>query len=1155
MHNIKFLTLNIRGINDQNKANFLKDYLGTSGVDICFIQETHIDSSDTVDELGNLFVDFFCYFTIRFDKTKGVGILVKKNLCANMSVLSTHYDLDSRFLRVEIKINEVILNLINIYAPNVESEQLNFINNMYEVCSNVKNIIMAGDFNAVSKAKDRIGSRIKNLKKYEIEWNCFFKNNNLLESEYEKMDLKNEEKMTWTNNEVSSRIDKLYYSKELKIKCKYYDIRETSKSDHKAVFINCKILEIVKKKENISKFRPWRLNNIILEDIKVNKNVEEICSKIPSLKDRHGKIWYDYFIEEIIKFLKTKSKEYENIVNKEKNELFEELEKVNKTRFKSKEEYIEKKNNLSDKLDAHYENKRITLEAKFKDERRKFCKQPTKTLIESISKRSNANEIRIFKKSDGELTEDKDEILKDLFKFYQDLLGHERINEEKIKKYKFKIKKMEKIIEEKFPHIGNPITYEEVWDVIKDMKESSPGSNGLSIGFFKKFFPLFGHFFVEILNDSEDILPDAFNETIIKLIMKNKEKIKTNNDLRPISLTNFEYRIFTKVLANRLRKVCPMLFLDYQTCSVNGRRINDGLNLIKDMIYDANLSKNELYLVSIDQKKAFDSISHNYMFALLDHLNINSFITNSIKRIYTQSFASLVVDQYIYLDNIFIMGGIKQGCALSMNVYTMVIEELIARIHCNLNIKGYEIKEMIPRLEPRNEAIEKEVKSSIYADDTEGILRTKESIDPFFEEFKIWGEISGASMNEDKTKILAINSKVKEYRNIKFVDSLKLLGIVFDKNGVAKDNLENCLKKVENTLSLWNNIRFNLIDKITVLRTFALSKLWYLLNFMNIEETDIKRLETLAFNYIWNGKRELIKRKVLYCDFRDGGLNMVCIRAKIQMIYIRNLLYIKFNRHRPQYQFSIYWMKFEHFREYIENFNISPTADVKYRPIFYQVLLENAKKFKIMFDKWVKVENENRMKLIKVKNKIKILNSNFLKNPEILKSKFIYNMFLEQHKEKKYIKLPNHIDKNEEPIIFLDINKLNSSNIRLVNYKLLYNALPTNFKFKNKYDNECFMCKKKINEDCEHIFIKCERAREFYEYVRHAYLHKKNLPNSLDLLEFKRGISEDDYRALSCFVYSVWRVRNMCKHNELDVNLTNNFKIIFNKWLVTLSNG
>ena len=105
-------------------------------------------------------------------------------------------------------------------------------------------------------------------------------------------------------------------------------------------------------------------------------------------------------------------------------------------------------------------------------------------------------------------------------------------------------------------------------------------------------------------------------------------------------------------------------------------------------------------MASIDQRKAFDSISHKYLFALLDHLNINSFITNNIKRIYNQSFASLVVDQYIHLGIIFILGGIKQGCALSMTLYTMEMEELIARIHMNQNIKGYEIKEMIPRLVP-----------------------------------------------------------------------------------------------------------------------------------------------------------------------------------------------------------------------------------------------------------------------------------------------------------------------------------------------------------------------------------------------------------------------------------------------------------------------
>ena len=64
------------------------------------------------------------------------------------------------------------------------------------------------------------------------------------------------------------------------------------------------------------------------------------------------------------------------------------------------------------------------------------------------------------------------------------------------------------------------------------------------------------------------------------------------------------------------------------------------------------------------------------------------------------------------------MCGIKQGYALSINLDTMGIEELIVRIHKNLNIKGNEIKEMISRLEPINETVEREVKSSIYADDT-----------------------------------------------------------------------------------------------------------------------------------------------------------------------------------------------------------------------------------------------------------------------------------------------------------------------------------------------------------------------------------------------------------------------------------------------------
>ena len=149
-----------------------------------FSEITHLNSPDYVDELGNVFCDFFCYFTKNFNKTIGVGTLINKNISHDINIINTHYDLESRFLRVEVKIESYYFNLVNIYAPNLENEQFEFITKMYDVCSSVKNIILAGDFNAVTRASDRVGSSVRRLKKYESEWNQFIKNLNLVECNY-----------------------------------------------------------------------------------------------------------------------------------------------------------------------------------------------------------------------------------------------------------------------------------------------------------------------------------------------------------------------------------------------------------------------------------------------------------------------------------------------------------------------------------------------------------------------------------------------------------------------------------------------------------------------------------------------------------------------------------------------------------------------------------------------------------------------------------------------------------------------------------------------------------------------------------------------------------------------------------------------------------
>ena len=125
-----FLTYNIRGINDLSKVLFLRDFLLEKKIDICFLQETHIDNPMHIEKIESVLLGFVCFFTIGSSKTKGVGILISKRL-KNFSVINTFFDLDSRLICIESEFEKHKINLINIYAPNMESEQLEFIDQLY----------------------------------------------------------------------------------------------------------------------------------------------------------------------------------------------------------------------------------------------------------------------------------------------------------------------------------------------------------------------------------------------------------------------------------------------------------------------------------------------------------------------------------------------------------------------------------------------------------------------------------------------------------------------------------------------------------------------------------------------------------------------------------------------------------------------------------------------------------------------------------------------------------------------------------------------------------------------------------------------------------------------------------------------------------------
>ena len=100
----------------------------------------------------------------------------------------------------------------------------------------------------------------------------------------------------------------------------------------------------------------------------------------------------------------------------------------------------------------------------------------------------------------------------------------------------------------------------------------SPGPNGFTTNLFHHFWDLFKEYVLGIMEESRTKrgVLKAFNATFLTLIPK-EVVVDTPDKFIPIALCNVIYKIISKVIANRLKPLLPMLISSEQSSFMEGR--------------------------------------------------------------------------------------------------------------------------------------------------------------------------------------------------------------------------------------------------------------------------------------------------------------------------------------------------------------------------------------------------------------------------------------------------------------------------------------------------------------------------------------------------------------------------------------------------------
>ncbi|CAI5479359.1 unnamed protein product [Closterium sp. Yama58-4] len=248
-------------------------------------------------------------------------------------------------------------------------------------------------------------------------------------------------------------------------------------------------------------------------------------------------------------------------------------------------------------------------------------------------------------------------------------------------------------ISDRSPAAGKQLTYtdiqnlQEEWtekEVKQALKEMScnktAGKDGLPKEIFELHWDTLGKHVMGLVQDFTltSLLPTSVKDAVTLLLHKKGVKEQLEN-YRPITLLNIGYKILAWVLVSRIKKVLHKVISREQFGFIPGRRISDEVGLVADIIDAAKNGKEDWFMLLVDFKKTFGSVSRNFIFEVMEKMGFPARYVGWVKGLHTNTRTSFLINGWLG-DVVEVVSGVRQGCPLAPYLFLCAVEPLAQKV-------------------------------------------------------------------------------------------------------------------------------------------------------------------------------------------------------------------------------------------------------------------------------------------------------------------------------------------------------------------------------------------------------------------------------------------------------------------------------------------